>query len=184
MTKRSTSNLKRSIVEFLSGSQAEHLSQLFFFIDGDEDMKPPKRKRVNAPKDGSLKEFIASHPFSRSNFNESLPLSVDFVTMDMMTIPRDWHTKAAANRAARGEECLARLMGFITLSFHIGGQEVYHELIREYRVHGFDENGEFNREYGEIGISSLLDALHRETMPITPMTETREMLDMVWVNFI
>lgn len=100
--------------------------------------------------------------------NEPAPNSIDFQTLVPTKIPSDWGEKVGANRAASGEENLARLMGSISVSVICSPNNVMRltatNLVGATTLYSTD--GEYDTAAGQIPVSRLVDMSHRREIQI------------------
>ena len=131
-----------------------------------DDAKPAragKEKEILIPKQSNPIPFGCKTSLSNTCFRSQPPPSfVDYMTLETLKMPSNFHSKAYGDQSAKGRERGALYMGYVTLHIeHISREEVEALVARHhvenYDEEGFDVDGQFPLPHGQIPVTRLLD---------------------------
>lgn len=142
-----------------------------------EEKMPPKTKAKPSTSSASKKSQGVNHranplfcqlegtcEISNFVYKGKLPMVIDYELFTETQLPADWHGKAAATRAAKGQETIAMYAGYFDCIVKLTSAEM-EDLIQadELPVEG-DEEGEFTIPFGQVRLSKLAN-LHKRFFP-------------------
>ena len=132
---------------------------------GDAAANASKQKENLFPKQLNPIPYGCSNSLANTCFqNRPPPSVVDYVNLQTLEMPADFHLKNYGDRAAKGKERAALLMGYVTIhivNIRRGEVEalVARHIVENYEEEGFDVDGQFPLPHGQIPVTRLLDIM-------------------------
>lgn len=128
---------------------------------------PSTVKKILIKKGSLLEKLHGTTNSCEHLLKNTPPYAIDYLTTEIVTIPKDWPTKNGAKKASTKAQCYARLVGYVQFDISVD-QKTMESLVKENLTEGFDdEHGEFSTPVGQIPLSRI-NNLKKASFPNSP----------------